>query len=715
MSLALYDDHFIKPVEEYNREPDLLSYYVDAASNYLTISTGKPLEECRTFVKDNLKPGGLFPFKDPKVLYLDREENGDRVRKETTLNRYLRSSVQENEIIAPTFTTYVSAEKDRSLLSIYIETNVAKRDVAKIAYFKAKAEKNTLLESVKKVEQTGRKLANNAMSGAHVSPSTPLFNKSAHSTLTSTCRITSAYGNANNEKFITGNRHYFNHHIVLNNITAVITTIDYVALEEVMTKYNIHYPTHIEVMEGITYSSSLYWWDKEKLRVIGEYVAKLNPLQCAAFLYSGDAYHLRKHNEVMVREFLDSLSKRVNGIHSDPMSPISNAPAAYIDLAHQICYNETKGIGKDYSKIKETEALHTLALTVENIATTIHSYADLIKILWMPETVPASVANFPSSVRRSAITGDTDSTIFTVQDWVIWHTGTIKFTDTFRRIYATVVFLAATTITHLLAKMSANIGIEKKNIFTIQMKSEYSFDVFIPTQLGKHYFACMSCQEGNVKQELEYEIKGVGLRSANAPVEIIAMAKKMMQDIIADTMERGEIVLFDYLKRVADIEREIVRSVKAGELTYLRSGSIKDAGSYAGEPRNSPYQNHFFWNEVFGVDYGMMPEPAYGTRKVPVNVDTPTKLKSYLASLPEGDFKIRMTNYLVKNEKTTIGVFNFPSDILVSKGIPKEVFSIIDYTKLQLDICRIFYIILETLGYYAIGDKNKRLISNNCF
>ena len=81
-----------------------------------------------------------------------------------------------------------------------------------------------------------------------------------------------------------------------------------------------------------------------------------------------------------------------------------------------------------------------------------------------------------------------------------------------------------------------------------------------------------------------YEIKGVGLRSANAPVEIIAMAKKMMQDIIADTMDRGEVIIFDYLKRVADIEREIVRSVQAGELTYLRRGSIKDAGSYAKDP-----------------------------------------------------------------------------------------------------------------------------------
>ena len=715
MSLALYDDHFINAAATYVREPDVLTYYVEDTANFLTISTGKPLAECRAFVKANLKSDGLFPFKDPKVEYLDRVENGDRVRKETTLHRYLQSSVKADEIIAPTFTTYVSAEKDRSLLSIYIETNVGKRAVAKKAYFAAKAKKETLLENVKKIEQTGRKLANNAMSGAHVSASTPLYNKSAHSTLTSTCRVTSAYGNANNEKFITGNRHYFNYHIVLNNITSVITNIDYVALEKVMTKYVLHYPTQHEVMEGIMYSASLYWWDEEKIKIVRTYVERLNPLQRAAFLYSGDAFHLRKHNEVMVRTFLEALSRRVTGIHETPMVPIKSAPDSYIDLAHQLCYHETKGIGKDYDKIKDKPAIHTLALTVENIANTIHAYADLIKVLWTPEIAPASVGSFPSSVRRSAITGDTDSTIFTVQDWVIWYTGSIKFTDTFRGIYAAVVFLAANTITHLLAKMSANLGIEKKNIFTIKMKSEYSFDVFVPTQLGKHYFACMSCQEGNVKEELEYEIKGVGLRSANAPVEIIAMAKKMMQDIIADTMDRGEVIIFDYLKRVADIEREIVRSVQAGELTYLRRGSIKDAGSYAKDPRESPYQNHFFWNEVFGPDYGMMPEPSYGTRKVPVNVDTPTKLKQYLASLPEGDFKVRMTDYLVKNEKTTIGVFNFPADILGSKGIPKEVFTIIDYTKLQLDICRIFYIILETLGYYAIGDKNKRLISNNGF
>ncbi len=99
MSLALYEDHFINPTDSYQRESDLLGYYVKDAANFLMISTGKPFEECLTFVKDNLKPNGMFPFKDPKVVYLDRIENGDRVRKETTLHRYLQSSVKENEIV----------------------------------------------------------------------------------------------------------------------------------------------------------------------------------------------------------------------------------------------------------------------------------------------------------------------------------------------------------------------------------------------------------------------------------------------------------------------------------------------------------------------------------------------------------------------------------------------------------------------------------------
>jgi hypothetical protein len=63
------------------------------------------------------------------------------------------------------------------------------------------------------------------MSGAMSSPSTPLHNKTGHSTLTSGCRNTTSFSNANNEKILTGNRHYYNVNIILNNLVFITSKI----------------------------------------------------------------------------------------------------------------------------------------------------------------------------------------------------------------------------------------------------------------------------------------------------------------------------------------------------------------------------------------------------------------------------------------------------------------------------------------------------------
>lgn len=708
-----FDNLFAREASEYKRDVNVVQHYITDAAKYLHLQTGKPVEECAQFVQSNLRPGGLFPVKDPAVEFLQRGDNGDRVRLTSTLSRYVGSSLRQNELIAPTFTTYVHPSQTKSVLSTYVEGNIAKRSKAKKAMFAAKAEKNDLLAAVKKVEQTGRKLGNNAISGAHVSASTPLYNKTAHSTLTSTCRTTSGYGNANNEKFLSGNRHYFHRDVVLNNIVSIINNFDESAFESVMVKYRLHYPTHAEVMECIQYSTQLYWWNTKWMSEIESLVSKLSPLQCAAFCYIGDAYHLLKHNEAFMRTFLTRLSDKVEAQHPNPTLPLKKAPDNYINLAHQICYEESVDVEpRNYAKIADTTRIHTLASTVENIANVVFEHRDLIEAFWMTKNLPASVAHFPSSIRRSALTSDTDSTIFTVQDWIIWYSGKPSFDQRSRGVYAAVVFLTSATITHVLATMSANFGIVEEHLFKIAMKSEFTFDVFIPTQLGKHYFAAISCQEGLVFDELEFEIKGAQLKSANAPRKIIKDATEMMHKIIEDVREKGEISIHHWLNHVADMEIDIINAIRKNELTYFRSTSIKDGGSYAGKKEDSPYANHFLWNQVFGDKYGQMPDPPYGTYKISVTTDTPTKLKAWLDAMPDRDLAQRMQNYLQRNEKTSITTFNLPAEILISRGIPAEVKAIIDYDKIVVDICKIYYILLETLGYYALGDKVKRLVSS---
>lgn len=712
-----FQNLFVRP-GTYPREVAVHEYYVRDAVKFLTKMTGATEQVALDWVRTNLRPGGKFPFKSPAVEYLDREENGDRVQKRDTLYNYITKSVKDGEIITPTFTTYVNPHRQKSLLSMYVENNIAGRGKAKKEMFAARGRKDHVLAAFKEVEQKGKKLSNNAISGAHVSASTPLFNKTAHSTLTSTCRTTSGYGNANNEKFLSGNRHYHNYQIVLNNITAIINNFDAELMQQVIDKYGLHLPTAEEAGQCVAYSARQYWWNTKQALLVQDYLEKLTPLELAAFVYSGDAYHLRKHNQKFFFDFVTRLSNKVEGEHAEPMRVIKSAPELYVNLAHQICRKEMAGRAKKYDELAESEegrqTLQTLARTIENVADTIYEHRDLIEAFWMPEILPASVAYFPESIRRTALTSDTDSTIFTVQEWVQWYNdGTFAFTDRTHAVYVTLVTLASASITHVLAKMSANLGIVPEHQSKIKMKSEFTFDVFVPTQLGKHYFACISCQEGNVFDELEYEIKGAQLRSANAPRHIIETAKKMMQEIIHSVIDNKKISLKYYLTWVADIERSIEASLKEGKLEFLRSGSIKDAGSYKGEQEDSPYQHHFFWNEVFGPKYGAMPSPPYDTFKVSTITDKPSRMKEWLDKMEDKDLKERLTTYLARAEKTAMGTFHLPKEILYAQGIPKEIIDVIDVENIQADVCRIFYIIIETLGFYSMGDKMKRLLSKS--
>jgi hypothetical protein len=718
MTVEKFGNLFTHPDAGYVREVAVHEYYVQDAVKYLTTMTGASEIQARDWIKAQLTTGGKFEFKSPGVEYLDREENGDRVSKRTTLYNFIQHSLRDSEIIAPTFTTYVSPKKQKSLLSLYVEENIARRGKAKKEMFAAESAGDLVQMAVKEVEQKGKKLANNAISGGHVSPSTPLYNKTAHSTLTSTCRVTAGYGNANNEKFLSGNRHYHNYQVVLNNIVAIINNFDKQKLQAVIDKYGIHLPTAQEAGECVAYSSRMYWWDRKHARIVQELLEKLSPLELAAFVYSGDAFHLRKHNHALMYTFLTRLSNRVVGEHPEPMRVIKQAPESYVNLAHQLCRAEMAGEGKEYKALSQTPEglakLQTLACTIENVADVIYEYRDLIETFWMPEILPASVAYFPESIRRTALTSDTDSTIFTVQDWVQWYNnGVFEFNDRTHGVYVAAVFLASSTITHVLAKMSANLGVIPEHLGKIQMKSEFSFDVFVPTQLGKHYFACISCQEGNVYKDLKWEIKGAQLRSANAPREIVESAKTMMQEIINTVLANKKISLKYYLTWVADIERKIATSLLTGQLDYLRSGSIKDAGSYAGEAEDSPYQNHFLWNEIFGPKYGMMTDPPYDTYKVSVTVDKPSKLKAWLEAMEDKALAERIRNYLGKNEKIGFGTFHMPKEILHSSGIPKEIIEVIDIENIQADICRLFYIVVECIGYYAMGDKMRRLLSKS--
>lgn len=706
-----YKNPFVLEKEEYVRDIAVLDMYVRDQAMNLHLMSGKELSICTAAVKARMKPGGEFEFKDPAVLFLERAENEDRFKQQGTLAAYLMKSIENEELISPTLTTYLNPKVRKSILVDYIDGNVKKRSKAKKEMFKAKMEKNFVLAAIKNNEQTNAKLGNNAISGAHVSPSTPLYNKTAHSTLTSNCRTTSGYGNANNEKLLCGNRHYRTPQIVRNNIISIINNTNYDELDSMMKQYGIRIPSINEMMECITYSTQLYWRNPSELAKIQLLVSRLNGLQRAAFVYTGDLYHLMKYNDETVRVFLTRLSTRVATPHPDPVAFMKQAPEDHIHLAAQLCPGETRG--KRLDEIVGTPAHAIVASTVENIGKVIQDYAGMIRTLWVTVNLPASVAYFPESIRRSAITSDTDSTIFTVQDWVIWYNkGHLGFDDQSNGLAAAVVFLAAQTITHILARMSANFGIETKRIHQVAMKNEYMFAIFVATQVAKHYYALITCQEGNLYDTPGKEIKGVHLKSSNAPREMIAAAKKMMEDIMNTVMSEKKLNARDLHLIVGKMERTVLDSVARGSHEYFRMAQVKDAASYTKGPTESNYAQYTLWNEVFAPKYGTVDSPPYMCVKVTTGMKSPRSTTEWLDAMEDQAIAGRLRAWLEKNNKKYFGTFYLPEQIVQSTGIPVEILQAIDSRKIAHSATSVFYVILDSLGFGMIDKKLTKLVSD---
>lgn len=690
---------FVLPAEQYVRFLDPIGDYIRQAGMYLSVQTNTDYNKCCEFVARAIKQNGVMPAKPPRIKYTERKQNGDREIKVTTTYAYIKDALQSKDLLAPTFTRYVNHETETSLLVNYAEGNIAKRSKYKKMMFRCKADRDMAGFIQNKNRQNNRKLGNNALSGTFVSAFNVLHNKTAHNTLTSNCRSTSGYGNANNEKMLSGNRHYHTPDIVFYNITAIITITDLAEFENLMLARGFVYPTVDDVMDCIMFSFRLYNRDVQWEAKFKAYVNRLTAIQRAAFLYVGDLYQVAKHNPAFVREFFSKMISRKHAANpSANMAALHSHREDSINLAAQVINNDLRG--KKHEDIQGTYLFEELLATTSNIENTADEYSDFIKAIFVTRNMPASLGYFPDSIRRSALTSDTDSTIFTVQDWVKWYCGSITFTDEAMGIAALMIWFSTQTIIHLLAMMCANFGIPTKYIFRVAMKNEFKFDVFVPTSRSKHYYALISCQEGQLNTTYEKEVKGVHLKSSNCPAFVNKAGEDMMLYIM-NTIVNGELISIEKcISDVISVERRVHKEILAAEPAYFRRGSIKTLDSYSDKrkPHETNYVHYMMWQEVFAPKYGNVIEPPYDVTKVSVDLLSPVKVRAWLLAMEDRDMAHRFETFLNKYGKKQLGTLLIPRHIVKATGMPAELTPVIGVRDMVKDITGIFKLIMETVG-----------------
>ena len=691
---------FLKPAEEYKRQINPIQDYINQSAFYLSKMTGRDLSTCKDYVLSNIKNKETNQAIDPIVNYYERDHNGDKEKTSSTLSQYINAVVKNEEILAPTFTSYLNSTQGTSLLVDFIDNNKSKRTKAKKEAFRAEAAGDKQLFILKDNEQANMKLYNNSMSGAFGNKGSVLCNPTAHSTLTSIIRTVSSLGNASNEKIISGNRHYYNADIVLANLISITSAIDRTSLIDVITKYGLVYPSVDDVVNCIRYSSDLYWTDERAFVKIREFIQSLDEVERAGFVYIGDLYHIRQFNNDVIRMMLGLLTRKDETTQiEEPIATIYKHDEQIVNFAHHICMKEVRGRGKDYEKMPAND-LNTLAATVVNIAKVIESYKDFITAMFLTDNIPASTAYIPNMIRRNVVLSDTDSTMFAVDEFVQWYFGELIFNDEAWGLAAGVMFIATQCIAHNLAIFSANINVEKSKLFNLAMKPEFSFPVFAQTSVAKHYFTCVLVREGNVFEKTKAEIKGVHLKNSAAPKQLIKDAHLVMDSILAKVMDNKKISIVDELKNIANVERTITESVLSGKVKFFKHSKIKEMEAYLRSAEQSPYLHHMFWEEVFASKYGSVGVPPYGVIKIPTIVLNITGVKAWLDSIEDEDIKRKLGEWLAKHKKTSFPTIYLSDNHVQSFGVPEEIKPVMNIRKIVLDLTNVNRMTLEALGFF---------------
>ena len=697
------ENYFLLPADSYTRDVNPVGDWINQTALYASKMTGKPYDSCVEHLRCKLR-NKVIEFKNPKVIYFERGENGDRFQKETSLTSYLRAIQQNNEVMAPTLTSYLHPTVKESKIAMFLDDGVSGRKKLKKLSQKYESAGEVMLYKYYNNAQDAKKRRNNSVSGGMVADGSVIQNKSGHSTLTSVTRSISSLSNASNERLIEGTRHYFTMQIALNNLISITSASNIGHIDRAIAQFQLRYPTVDDTMACLKHSTELYWRDRKATAVLKAFVEKLTQAERAAIVYTGDLYHLRLLNEDVIRTLITDLSLRGDASPvENPTKVIWTIDEQIVNYAHQICISIMAGIGKDYDKLTY-ENMCILVNTCRNIEHWLEKYSLLIKAFFLTKNCPATIATIPDMIRRTVVLSDTDSTMFSVDSWVEWYFGKVTFDDPCYAVGGAIMFIATQAIAHIMAVFSANMNVDKKRLHTLAMKPEFVFPVFAQTAVAKHYYTATKVKEGNVWKDIKMEIKGVHLKDSSVPSNIIAGAAKLMEFNIRAIMKGETLSLVDTLKISADVERDILASIYKGETRYLKRVKIKEETAYALDGKHSPYQYYTVWEECFAPTYAPSAPPPYQAVRLPLDLPNKTAVLNWLGNNPNQEFAKRMLGWMTENKKVTIGSLPIPMEHCTSHGVPAELVSILDTRKIVLALTKSYRNILGSMGYFSKRD-----------
>lgn len=681
--------------EDYNSDRNILKHSIDQMATMISRTKKLDYDTVRGNLVDYFK-AHKDKYKSRRAKVILKNKQGDREMKIIPLAGVFKYVQQNNYHFSPSMVAYTNSDEEECINSIGTRSFIDNRKYYKDLRQQAKADGDKDLYGKYHELQNAFKIFNNAQSGAMSSEGTPINNKTGHTSLTSTCRCLTSTANLINEQFIAGNRFYNKPENTLQALSARIQVTDLKALQDVMEKYKLHYPTTADVMERVEYCSSRYWSSAKHMEIIREFVDSLLPLERASILYTLDLVSLFNHNKEVVSKFFDEyihIAEPEEGKTEADYTKPSNGDKYVLCISKLL---------RTPSKV-ELNCLNEYQDSIEE------KYSDFMRVFFRSPIPPSGLFDVVSAVRDCVLTSDTDSSIYTVDEMIE------AYTDDRNkgiRLNAVLTYFIRMISVDQHQQLSANLNVSKRNLKMLGMKNEYYFGAYVTTLMSKHYYASQQMVEGVMNKEPEMEIKGVHLKSSKIAAPIKAFAQKLMEDTLDAIENKKKLNAAETLKEIADLERMIASDINGGDYTWLSRQTVKTKAAYS-NPGSSVYFFHEMWENVFAEKYGPAPELPYVGIKFSVGLGSKSKVKDYVAQIADKDLAKRFEDYMTSTGRTDLGNIVLPMERLqFLQDIPQEVKQAIDMRTVIKQNLKSVYEVLNSTGLYFMNDSITRLVSD---
>lgn len=321
--------------------------------------------------------------------------------------------------------------------------------------------------------------------------------------------------------------------------------------------------------------------------------------------------------------------------------------------------------------------------------------------------------------RKCVLTIDTDSNMLDLNPWVEFMSENVinqneelrcRDTDQLRFISInTMAFVITNMIGTVLGKYTKGANIPKEYRGYINMKNEFLFSRMVLASKKKKYITSVRLREGDEIYPEKLDVKGFEFMKSSATED----TKQYFLNIIRKELieNQGDINIPSILRRLENLEEEILDSLKNGDKKYLTPKSVKEANAYKDGHalREQGFRGICIWNYLYPDMPIELPAKIDIVKVTLDNERNLNKLKEINSDIYNKIMKHIVNNINPDISSKLVPVIAIPRNV---DKIPDWIIPFIDYDTITVDVLKKFYPVLESLGLQIIKTAKKEYYSN---